>query len=133
MRRPLALAVGVAVFGAAALLADAAGERHSKLDDAPAGAQALRNPYQGRAEAVQAGRKLFERHCASCHDHHTPGRRPGPALDSLAVAGAPEGSLFWFLTNGDLRAGMPAWSRLPEARRWQLVTFLKSLRAGPAP
>jgi hypothetical protein len=40
---------------------------------------------------------------------------------------APDDALFNFLTNGDLRHGMPSWSRLPEQRRWQIVTYLKSL------
>ena len=42
------------------------------------------------------------------------------------VQNAPAGVLFWYLTNGDLRAGMPSWSRLPEAQRWQIATFLKA-------
>lgn len=34
----------------------------------------------------------------------------------------------WILTNGVVRRGMPVWSKLPEPQRWQLVSFLKSLR-----
>jgi hypothetical protein len=35
--------------------------------------------------------------------------------------------LFWILTNGVVRQGMPVWSKLPEPQRWQIVTFVKSL------
>ena len=48
---------------------------------------------------------------------------------SHEVHQATPGAVFWYLTNGDLRRGMPAWSRLPEARRWQLEAFLRTLSA----
>jgi len=35
--------------------------------------------------------------------------------------------LFWLLTNGVVRRGMPVWSKLPEPQRWQLVSYIKSL------
>jgi hypothetical protein len=40
---------------------------------------------------------------------------------------ASPGALFWFLTNGRLAAGMPEWSRLPAARRWQIIAYLQSI------
>ncbi len=123
--------VGAVTLGAVAVAAGAALARAGGVAGAPAWAHALRNPYEGRDDAVRAGGKLFERHCASCHGAGGRGGRRAPALDSDAVAGSQPGDLFWFVTNGNLRAGMPAWSRLPEARRWQIVTFLKSLHAAP--
>jgi mono/diheme cytochrome c family protein len=95
---------------------------------APESARVKTNPFAERADAVRAGSKLFARHCAGCHGE---GGRGGsghaPPLAFAAVAHAPEGQLFWFLTNGRLAAGMPSWSRLPEARRWQIVAFLRTL------
>ena len=38
-----------------------------------------------------------------------------------------EGALFWFITKGDVKDGMPAWAGLPEKERWQIVTYLKTL------
>ncbi|HEU0107479.1 MAG TPA: cytochrome c [Vicinamibacteria bacterium] len=84
------------------------------------------NPYGGNTDAVRAGRKLVARHCASCHGEDGRGGRSAPPLDSVAVRRAAAGDLFWLLTNGDLRAGMPSWSNLPDARRWQIVAFLQS-------
>ena len=95
---------------------------------APASASRLRNPYEGRPNAVLAGRKLFLRHCAQCHGEKAEGGRNAPPLRSGRVREAPDGVLFWFLKNGNLRAGMPSWSGLPPAQRWQIVSFLKSLR-----
>jgi len=93
---------------------------------APSSAQARANPYEGNADAVRAGRKLVARHCASCHGEDGHDGRSAPPLDTVAVRRAAAGDLFWLLTNGDLRAGMPSWSNLPDARRWQIVAFLKS-------
>jgi mono/diheme cytochrome c family protein len=103
------------------------------LASAPASANAAANPYEGDAQAVGAGRKLFGRHCAECHGENSEGTARAPALLSQAVRLASPGDLFWVLTNGNRRAGMPSWSRLPDARRWQIVAFLKSLGAPQAP
>jgi len=102
-------------------------QRPSGVAGAPAGAAGLRSPYEGDREATGAGRKLYAMHCASCHGERGEGWGNAPSLISDPVRHASPGAVFWFLTNGDLRRGMPAWSRLSEPRRWQLVTFLKNL------
>jgi len=99
-----------------------------QLADAPATAGALRNPYEGQPEAVRAGQKLFKRHCAECHGQDARGKGKAPDLHSPAAQNASPGALFWFLKNGNLKSGMPSWSRLPDQRLWQLVSYLRSLR-----
>lgn len=101
------------------------------LAKAPEKARAKRNPFESDPDAVAAGRKLFEQHCAECHGQTAEGAKRGPSLRPAEVQQAPAGAIFWILTNGVVRRGMPDWSNLPEPERWQLVTFLKSL--GPAP
>ena len=86
-------------------------------------ADSMLNPYQGQPAAERAGAKLYRRYCASCHDHGS-----GPSLRSPAVAAASPGALFWLLRHGSLRHGMPSWSHLPDPQRWQLITYLKTLR-----
>src|ERR1039458_2643568 len=50
------------------------------------------------------------------------------------VQQASPGTLFWILTNGVVRRGMPVWSKLPEPQRWQIVSYLKPLTpAGNSP
>jgi len=44
---------------------------------------------------------------------------------------ATPGEIFWVITNGVVRRGMPSWSRLPEIQRWQIVTYLESLNRPP--
>ena len=86
------------------------------------------NPYEGQPEAVLAGRKLFRRHCAGCHGADARGQGKAPDLHSPVVQGAAPGTLLWFLKNGNLREGMPSWSRLPDERLWQIVSYLKTLK-----
>ena len=80
------------------------------------------------ANAAVAGQKLFRQHCSGCHGSEGAGTRYAPALQSPNVAAMDDASLFRFLTNGNLRRGMPSWSRLPDERRWQIVAYLRSLR-----
>ena len=51
-----------------------------------------------------------------------------PGLRSDRIKSATDGDLEWFLRQGDLGHGMPSWSRLPEAQRWQLVSYLRSIQ-----
>ena len=97
------------------------------VQQAPAGTVTLQNPYDSREAAKQAGAKLFQRHCSSCHGQDAAGQNHAPALASTEVRSAPPGALFWVLRNGSLRHGMPSFSHLPEQQRWQIVTYLKTL------
>ena len=98
------------------------------LGRAPLAARELGNPFAGQPEALMAGRKLFRQNCAECHLPDGRGQRRAPDLSSPVIRNAPPGVLFWYLRNGNLNAGMPSWSRLPDQRLWQIVTYLKSER-----
>lgn len=104
---------------------------YAVLTEAPEKARARHNPFEGDPEAVAAGGKLFEQHCAECHGKKGRGSMRGANLLREEVQQATPGTLFWVLTNGVVRHGMPVWSKLPEQQRWQLVTFLRSL-TGPS-
>ena len=79
-------------------------------------------------DAIAAGAKLFEHHCAACHGRDAHGIGKAPPLISSVVRDASSGSLYWLLRNGILRRNMPSWSHLPDERRWQIVTRLKSMQ-----
>ncbi|HEV2352224.1 MAG TPA: cytochrome c [Terriglobia bacterium] len=104
----------------------------SAMVKAPEKARAKRNPLESDPDAPAAGEKLFQQHCAECHDRSAEGRQRGPSLRATEVQRAAPGTLFWILTNGVVRRGMPDWSRLPEPERWQIVSYLKSLGTSPA-
>lgn len=132
---PLALLLSSAIFAAAG----AAREKEAKdpsddrgvliaIAQAPLAARDLHNPYEGQPDAIAAGKKLFLQQCAECHGHDARGLRRAVNLRSPGVQNATPGELVWFLRNGNLWGGMPSWSGLPVERRWQIVTYLKSLR-----
>ena len=100
---------------------------YAELAKAPKKAAARSNPLAADPDAVAAGGKLFELHCSECHGERAEGGKKGPSLRADEVQRATPGTLFWILTNGVVRRGMPVWSKLPEPQRWQLVTYLKSL------
>jgi len=101
---------------------------YSEIAKVPEKEATKRNPFENDAAAVAAGGKLFVQHCAECHGNMAEGGKKAPPLRDKEVQDAPPGALFWILTNGVVRRGMPVWSKLPEAQRWQIVSFLKSLR-----
>lgn len=99
---------------------------YAEMRKAPEKARDMHNPLENDPDAVRAGGKLFERECSGCHGMKAEGKRKAPSLLRDEVQQAPPGSIFWVLTNGVVWHGMPDWSKLPEAERWQIVTFLKS-------
>jgi cytochrome c oxidase cbb3-type subunit 2 len=99
----------------------------SELARAPAEAHNWKNPYAGNPEAVTAGKNLYQRHCTKCHGDDGKGRDKAPDLHSSVVQEAAPGTLFWLLKNGNLKEGMPSWSRLPDQQLWQLVSYLQTL------
>jgi mono/diheme cytochrome c family protein len=106
---------------------------YDEIKNAPEKARRKRNPFEHDADAVLAGGKLFQRECAGCHGMKAEGGKRGPSLLREEVQKASPGAVFWLLSNGVVRRGMPDWSKLPEPQRWQIVVFLKSFRTATAP
>lgn len=98
------------------------------LGRVPTGDHQRTNPYQGQADAIAAGRNIFEEHCARCHGENAEGKKKRPPLKSQRVQQeATAGDLHWLLYNGNMKKGMPSWAKLPDPQLWQLVSYLKSL------
>src|SRR6202051_1292809 len=96
--------------------------------NAPASSNQLKNPYAGQRAAVTAGSKLYAMNCGSCHGIKGRGTGNIPPLVHGPTQSAPDGEVFWFITTGSVNNGMPSWASLPEQKRWQIVTYLKSLK-----
>lgn len=121
-KKILGLAVGMLMIAAISIAADG-----SWLKGVPETDRMRVNPYAGQADAVAAGKRLFEDHCAKCHGGDALGRGKRPSLRSERVQQASDGEIFWLLKNGNLPKGMPTWATIPEPMRWQIITFVKSL------
>ncbi len=101
----------------------------SHWEGIPAKDHTRTNPLAGQAEAIHAGAVVYRDHCQQCHKAHAEGDgHKHPSLRSQQIREASEGDIEWFLRQGDLRRGMPSWSSLPAAQRWQLVAYLKSIQ-----
>lgn len=117
---------GVVISGAMALTGFAQ-EGPARFHHAPLSTDDVRNPYADQPDAVATGKALYSSHCASCHGASAQGNGNVPALATAKVKAASPGTLFWFISKGDVNDGMPAWNTLPEQQRWNLVSYLKSL------
>jgi mono/diheme cytochrome c family protein len=97
---------------------------------APADAAAHPNPLASKPQAAAGGRKLFIRNCVECHGSDGTGmeKKHSADLQLPVVQSQSDGVLFWKITNGNARRGMPSFSKLPELQRWQLVLYVRKLR-----
>jgi len=129
----LLLALGVVTAKTNSAPARKDNSLYAELAKAPRKAVARPNPLEHDPDAVAAGNKLFAQHCAECHGETAEGGKKAPSLRADEVQQATPGTLFWLLTNGVVRRGMPVWSKLPEPQRWQLVSFIKSLTPASQP
>ena len=120
-----ALFLIVSIFAVDAL----AGEARSLPQRVPAKAKGRINPMADSPDASRAGRKLFVRECSGCHGPNGEGIGKAPPLVSAPLSGLSDGTLFWVLRNGSLLRGMPSFAHLPEPQRWQIVTYLQTLRS----
>ena len=120
--------VMIALFHAALIVGlTAQSSEQDLLWVAPDRAASKPNPLAGRLELAGGGRKIFEQRCAQCHGDDAQGTNRAPNLMTRRVQAQTDGALFWKISSGDTRAGMPSFSYLPAPERWQLVLHLRSL------
>jgi mono/diheme cytochrome c family protein len=119
------------IFLSATLLIGAADG--SWLRRVPAADHARTNPLSDPTASTKAGALLYSNECAKCHGDHAQGKGSRPTLVSERIATATDGDLAWLLKNGNSWKGMPSWSSMPDAQRWQLVAFLRSLNTPIVP
>lgn len=124
MRRSVGI---VCLLLSAALVAGAVSG--SRWQHIPMKDHARLNPMAGNPEAIAAGSLIYREHCMDCHKANAQGDgRKRPALRSERIRTASDGDIEWFLRQGDLGHGMPSWASLPEAQRWQVVAWLRSIQ-----
>ena len=124
MRHNLAI-LSIALSASLALAAVSS----ARWQHVPAKDHARANPLTGKPETVAAGALVYRDHCLQCHvaDARGDGHKL-PSLRGERIRMASDGDIEWFLRQGDLGHGMPSWSSLPEAQRWQVVAYLKSIQ-----
>jgi glucose/arabinose dehydrogenase len=101
--------------------------------DAPLSVEKDKNPYAGQADALVAGKQVYTRNCGVCHGVSGEGTGNVPPLANGKAQSAPAGAVFWYITRGDVDNGMPSWGALPEQQRWQVVSYIQSLKGTEGP
>jgi len=121
------------ILGMATITFAAAPTDSTWLPKVPEHERGKTNPYEGQADAVAAGRRIFTDHCAHCHGDDAEGNRKHPSLRTPVVQQeATAGDLHWLLRNGIMSHGMPSWAKLGDPQIWQVITYLKSLHVDTA-
>jgi len=127
MRAPVIFGVGL-LFTAIVTTAGQTRDVRPRSDGwvAPAKEAARANPLAGRADVEAGGSKVFHQRCTICHGDDATGTDRGPDLTTSRVQAQSDGALFWKISSGNTRKGMPTFSFLPEPQRWQVVMHLRS-------
>ena len=92
---------------------------------------ALKNPYEGNADALKTGAKLYVSYnCIDCHGAEGSGAMGPSFADSRWHFGGSPGEVFESIYQGR-PDGMPTWGgRIGNDQIWMLVTYVRSLSAG---
>ena len=98
-------------------------------------AQKIKNPEPKSAESVEAGKKLYQRYCASCHGPNgkgdgglaLSGGEPSDLTDDVWDHGSTDGEIFVVIRDG-VSADMLAYKeKLDEKQIWQVVNYIRSI------
>lgn len=138
------------LVGCVCLCALAACNRAGNNPNVPADYQNAAPPsanFLTETANLEAGRELFQDHCATCHGEsgrgdglagHTGKLKPANLADPNGVARKPLSYWFWRVSEGGTAepfhsqgSVMPAWKHhLSETERWQVIAYALSLSGG---
>jgi cbb3-type cytochrome c oxidase subunit III len=98
-------------------------------------AQKIKNPVPSDAESIEAGKKLYQRFCASCHGPQAKGDgglalsggTPSDLTDNTWDYGSTDGEIFVVIRDGVSSDMLAYKDKLNEKQIWQVVNFLRSI------
>src|SRR5215469_594917 len=103
--------------------------RHS----VPASAKAEVNPVAASPADIEAGHRLFQQTCETCHAYDGGGKTeigsgayPRPPVLRTLLPSMSDGEVFYHVRNGIRNTAMPAWG-MPDRQLWQLVAYMRHL------
>ena len=102
-------------------------------------AEKLKNPVPSDAASIEEGKKLYGRHCASCHGPTgkgdggmaLSGGTPANLTDETWDHGSSDGEIFAVIRDGTSTDMESYKEKLTEKQIWHLVNFIRGL--GPKP
>lgn len=103
-------------------------------------AQKLKNPEPTTVESVEAGKKLYQLHCASCHGPNgkgdgslaLSGGTPSDFTDDTWDYGSTDGEIFVAIRDGVSSDMLAYKEKLNEKQIWQIINFIRSIGPKPA-
>ncbi len=98
-------------------------------------AQKLKNPEPANDESIEAGKKLYQRHCASCHGPQgkgdgslaLAGGTPSDLTDDEWDFGSTDGEIFVAIRDGVSTDMLAYKDKMTEKQIWQTVHYLRSI------
>lgn len=120
----------------------AAGASGIKRQSPPADYANMKNPFEGKADAVTAGKQVFTDNCVTCHGNEAKGDGPAgaslnpkPANLQLTVKETDAAYMHWVVSEGGgvagLNSAMPSFKDTLSADQiWQVVTYLRTTYGG---
>jgi len=101
-------------------------------------AREMKNPVPSDAESIEAGKKSYQRFCASCHGPKgkgdgglaLSGGTPSDLTDETWDYGSTDGEIFVVIRDGVSSDMLAYKEKLNEKQIWQVINYIRSL--GPA-
>jgi alcohol dehydrogenase (cytochrome c) len=87
---------------------------------------AVKNPMEGNAAAIDAGRQLYTSVCQACHGPEARGDR-GPALTGSLRHGNSDSEMFRNVRGGIQGTQMPPFAQFTADQIWQAIAYIRSL------
>ena len=98
-------------------------------------ARELKNPVPSDAESIEAGKKSYQRFCASCHGPKgkgdgglaLSGGTPSDLTDETWDYGSTDGEIFVVIRDGVSSDMLAYKEKLNEKQIWQVINYIRSL------
>jgi cbb3-type cytochrome c oxidase subunit III len=93
---------------------------------AAATGEVVKNPFEGKPEAIKEGEKIFDAKCSECHMDGTGGAGPN-LTDDIWIYGGTDAAVFETISYGR-KGGMPSWKKeLSKDDIWKVIAFIRSI------
>lgn len=98
-------------------------------------AQKLKNPVPSDAESIEAGKKIYQRFCASCHGPKgkgdggmaLSGGTPSDLTDDVWDYGSSDGEIFTVIRDGVSSDMLGYGKKMEEKQIWQVVNYIRDI------
>lgn len=144
MRARLALVAGIITLATTSMGLEAQAPKpaapgpHQAGTHQHAAAAALKNPTKATPASIEAGKKLYDTQCATCHGAtgkgdgkmaaSLPDPKPSDMTDATWKHGPTDGEIFTLIRDGAKGTGMRGYAaRMKTEDIWNVVNYLRTL------